>query len=36
MTLFDDHGENIQIRQIIKPVRLGGKLNEKNGAIRTA
>ena len=29
MTLFDDHGENIRIRQkIIKPVWLGGKLNE--------
>lgn len=29
MTLFDDHGENIRIRwEIIKPVRLGGKLNE--------
>ena len=29
MTLFDDHGEKIQIRwEIIKPVWLGGKLNE--------
>ena len=29
MTLFDDHGEKIRIRwKIIKPVWLGGKLNE--------
>ena len=29
MTLFDDHGEKIRIRwEIIKPVWLGGKLNE--------
>ena len=29
MTLFDDHGGNIRIRwEIIKPVWLGGKLNE--------
>lgn len=29
VTLFDDHGEKIRIRRkIIKPVWLGGKLNE--------
>ena len=29
MTLFDDRGEKIRIRwEIIKPVWLGGKLNE--------
>lgn len=33
MTLFDDHGENIQIRQIIKEEN---KENEKNGTVRAA